>query len=173
MTHSGQRAPFAGVPTPKNESIRGHVLDDLRDSLAIVAFWIFDLLANLSRSFSFPDHRCSGRRQLPVGGARGHVTTRHILLLMAASTLLPIQTLAIRSPSYILRVDMAVITLPWIVSGRMAVQTTWVFEHGNDGNEQFASPCVIPIIRVSRRLRGGWPGDNTEGNYEDDGDQKF
>ena len=170
MSHRRECAPFAGIPTPQHEFVYGNVVDDLRDGLAVVSFGILDLLTNLSRSFSFPDHRRSAGRQLPVGCARRHVPTGNILLLMAGATLLAIQTFAIQSPSYVLRVDMAIITLSRIVTGCMAVETARMFEHGNDGNEQFAGLCVVPIIRVSRRLRWGWPGDHAERDYEEDGD---
>src|ERR1700687_317222 len=108
------------------------MLDDLRNRLAVVLFWILDLPADLSGRAAFPDHRHAGWGQMPVWCAGRHVQTGDVILLMTGAALLSKLAFTIRSPPDILNVYVCIITLTRKVTSRMAIETTRMFENGND-----------------------------------------
>ena len=62
---------------------------------------------------------------------------------MTGAALLAVLTMPIKSASDVLSVDVIVIALTREVSRRVAVETTWVFEHGNYRKECRARFCII------------------------------
>lgn len=129
------------------------MLDDLRDSLAVVLFWILHLTADLSGRATFPNHRHVGRRQMPIWRTGRHVQSGNIVLLMTGSTLLSKLAFSIWSTLDVLNVYVSIVTLAWKVTRRMAIETTRVFENRNDGDEEFACACVVFLKRAASCLR--------------------
>ena len=125
------------------------MLDDLRDRLAVVLFWILDLPADLSGCAAFPDHRHVGRRQMPVWRAGRHVQSGDIMLLMTGGALLSKLAFTIRSAPDILNVYASIVTLARKVTSRMAIETTRMLENRNDGDEEFTCPGVIALNRAA------------------------
>ncbi len=121
------------------------MLDDLRDGLPVVLFRIFYLKTNLTRRFAFPDHWDVGGRQLPVGRAGRHVRTGDVLFLMAGAAPLTIFAETVESTPYVLRMHVAVIALTREVAVSMAIETSWMLEHGNDGDEEFARTRIVGL----------------------------
>src|SRR2546423_4017119 len=107
------------------------MLDDLRDGLAVVLFWILDLPADLSGRAAFPDHRHARWRQMPVWCAGRHVQSGDVILLMTGGALLSKLSFTVRSPPDILNVYASIITLTWKVTSRMAIATTRMLENRN------------------------------------------
>ena len=155
MAHRRRRATFTGIPTPHHELVGGNVLDDLRDGLAVVLFWIFYLPADLSGRAAFPDHRHVGRRrQMPVWRAGRHVQSGDIMLLMTGGALLSKLAFPIRSATDILNVYVSIVTLARKVTSRMTIETTRMLENRNDGDKEFTCPRVVVLKRAARCL--GW-----------------
>lgn len=121
------------------------MLDDLRHRFAIVLFWILNLPADLSGGAAFPNHRHVRRWQVPIRRSRRHVQTLDILVLMTSTALLSKLAFAIRSTPDVLNVYACVVTLPWEVAGRVAIETTRMFEHWNDRDEELACTRVITL----------------------------
>src|SRR5262249_33149088 len=66
---AGRRdATGAWVPTPTDERIFGHMVDEFIHRLAAVSLGILDLLANLAQRLAHPRHL--DRREMPLGMAR-------------------------------------------------------------------------------------------------------
>ena len=143
VTHRWRRAPLAGIPPPHDKFVSRNVLDDLGNGFAVVLFGIFNLAANLSRSLPFPNHRRSGGRQMPIGRARWHVQPGDVLFLVTSGAFLTVQTLAIRTSLHVLSVNVIVIALSRVVAGGMAIQTTRMFEDGNNRSEKLAGFRVV------------------------------
>ncbi len=93
------------------------MLDDLRERLTVVLFWILYLPANLTGCAAFPDHWHIGRRQMPVWRAWRHVKSSDVLFLMARAAFLPILAVPIRPASHILDMNTAIVTLSWEITG--------------------------------------------------------
>ena len=62
---------------------------------------------------------------------------------MTGTALLAVLTMTIWPSSDVLSVDVIVIALTREVSRRVAVETTWVFEHGNYRKECRARFCIV------------------------------
>ena len=144
MAHWRQGTAFARVPAPHYQFVGSNVVDDLRERFAVVLFRIFYLPANLTRSFTFPDHRHIGWRQVPVGRSRWHVESGHVLLLMTGFALLSVFTFAVSATFHILSVNMAIVALAWEVAIGMTVKTARMFEDGTDGDEKL--PCTRIVL---------------------------
>src|SRR6266576_405785 len=125
------------------------MLDDLRDGLAVVLFWIFDLPADLSGRPAFPDHRHARWGQMPVWRSGGHVQSGDVVLLMTSVALLSKLAFPIRSATYILNVYVSIITLARKVASRMTIKTTRMLENRNDGDEEFTRPGLITLNRAA------------------------
>src|SRR5438876_68565 len=121
MVHRWWSTPFARVPTPHYEFVRGNVVDDLGNGFSVVLFRIFYLTTDLSGSLAFPDHRHIGGRQMPVGRARRHVETRDILFLMTSLALLAVLAFSVGSPAHVLSMNVAIVALTWEIAIRMTV----------------------------------------------------
>ncbi len=62
---------------------------------------------------------------------------------MTGTALLAVLTMSIKPASNVLSVDVIVIALTREVARRVAVETSWMFEHGNYRDECRARFCVI------------------------------
>ncbi|MDX6384816.1 MAG: hypothetical protein QOK48_2389 [Blastocatellia bacterium] len=69
---------------------------------------------------------------MPTWRAWRHVQPRDILLLMTGAAFLTVLAMAGDAALHVLRMNMIVVTLPRVVSGRMTIQTARMLEHGND-----------------------------------------
>jgi hypothetical protein len=132
MVHRRECAPITWVPTPHDKFVGGNMLDYLRERLTVVLLWILYLPANLTGRAAFPDHWHIGRWQMPVWRAWRHVKSSHVLFLVARAALLPILTVPVRPASHILDVNTSIVTLSWEITGRVAIEATWVFQNRNN-----------------------------------------
>ncbi len=146
------------------------MLDDLSNGVAVILFGIFYLAADVTWTFSFPDHRHPGRRQMPSGRARRHVQSGDILFLMTGAALLAELALAGDAAFHVLRVNVIVVALSGIVSCGMAIQTTRMFEHGNDRSEEFAGLGIVSFKAGPGR---NWLSNQAERDHEEYDHQKF
>src|SRR5258708_30054136 len=80
---------------------------------------------------------------MPVRRSRRHVQSGNVLFLMTGAALLAVLTMPIKPASDVLSVDVIVIALTREVARRVAVETSWMFEHGNYREECSARFCVI------------------------------
>ena len=69
---------------------------------------------------------------MPVWCTRRHVQARDVVFLVAGVALLAILAMAVWPTLHILNMRNAVITLARKISGRMAVETSRMFEDGDD-----------------------------------------
>jgi hypothetical protein len=69
---------------------------------------------------------------MPIGRAGRHVQTRDILFLMTGAALLTVLTKSVNAAPNVLCMNVIVVALSGEISGRMAVQAAWMFEHRND-----------------------------------------
>src|SRR5436190_265003 len=109
------------MPTPANELVVRHVLDDLLHSLAAVALRVLDLLADLSERSADPCHL--DRRQYPLGIARNapwievaRAVARHATHAGCAH--------APRTALHGRLVHVHVLSLPRRIVGGMTIETT-------------------------------------------------
>lgn len=103
------------------------MLNNLRDAFAVILFWVFDLLTDLSWRFAFPNHRHVRWGQMPVWRTRRHVQAGDILSLMTGAAFLRRYTLTRWTASDILRMRVIIVTLTRKVAVCMTIETAWMF----------------------------------------------
>ena len=145
------------------------MLDDLREGLPIILFRILNLTTNLSRRFSFPDHRRLCRRQMPAGRARRHVQTGDVLLLMTGAAFLTVLATTVDAALHVLRMDVTVVALSGKVTVSMTIQTARMFEHWNDRGEEVAGARVVFLN--GRQCEGERLSNKANRNDKKEGDQ--
>src|SRR6185436_13486634 len=149
MGHRWQRASFAWIPAPHYQFIGGHMLDDLRYGLAVILFWILDLPADLSGRAAFPNHRHVRRRQMPIRRSRRHIQSIDIVILMTRGALLAKLPFTVRSAPNVLNVYASIIALPREVTRRVTIETSRMFEHRNDRDEEITGARVVALDRAA------------------------
>src|SRR5258708_8574932 len=75
-----RRSSNSGVPSPADQAVFAHVMDEGRHIAVAVAFRVFDLPANLGEQFAVPRH--GERREVPFWVA-GHAGRTEITFVMA------------------------------------------------------------------------------------------
>src|SRR5690242_5302307 len=69
-------ASLAWIPSPADQMIACHVLDDRLEALAAVAGRVLELLADRPKRFADPSH--AERRKMPVGIARNRLNASRL-----------------------------------------------------------------------------------------------
>ena len=107
------------------------MLHDLRRRTTTVFSRILEQLTQLMVRQAFPDHRYLGRREVPVGSARGHVRSGKIVILVTGAAFDGTHSFSVRPAMNLHRVAMAVVTLPRKISGGVAIHTSRMAQHGD------------------------------------------
>lgn len=116
----------ARIPAPHHQLIFREMFNQLIEVSAPVLFWILDRRAKLRVSQAFPDHGHARRWQVPAWRARRQVGIGKIVVLVASAAMYCGNSEADGTAADVHRVRVAVITLPWIISFRVAVHAAWM-----------------------------------------------
>ena len=84
------------------------------------------------------------------GGGNSHSgAPREIVVLVACTALHSVDAIAVRPASDVHCVAVAIVSLPGIISLRMAIHAAWIVQHGNDGLER--SGAIVPLCASRSR----------------------
>src|SRR5258707_4091007 len=140
----------SGVPSPADQAVFAHVMDEGRHIAVAVAFRVFDLPANLGEQFAVPRH--GERREVPFWVA-GHAGRTEITFVMAgrachARCAVPVRT---THDQRLMRTHS--VRLRRTIARRMAIHATRVLQHLTGFLKQRDRTRALVLDRLEARNR--------------------
>ena len=145
-----RRSSNSGVPSPADQAVFAHVMDEGRHIAVAVAFRVFDLPANLGEQFAVPRH--GERREVPFWVA-GHAGRTEITFVMAgraghARCAVPVRT---THDQRLMRTHS--VRLRRTIARRMAIHATRVLKYLTGFLKQRDRTRALVLDRLEARNR--------------------
>lgn len=153
---------FAGIPTPENEFVVGHVFDEIGDAAIPIQYGIFQHATQLTDGETLPAHRA--RSELPMW--RAGYARFIVFIAVAGNTASADCAFIVRAPRYLHQVLMPIHSLARTVVAGVAIHASRMLQYRRDPGERIGG---LAVRRLARKR-------NTSGRKEKPsyaGDQNF